>query len=43
MSLFDELVDRSIRKWYRLRGNEVPVAAAYDALPGLTARGQVAA
>lgn len=40
MSKIDDLADAAIRKWYQLMGKESPaVAAAYDALPGLTARG----
>jgi len=40
LSKIDELVDASIRKWNQLWGKEtLAVAAAYDALPGLTARG----
>ncbi len=40
MGKIDDLVDAGIRQWYRLMGKETPaVAAAYDALPGLTVRG----
>lgn len=40
MSKVDELVDQAVRKVNRFFGKETPtVAAAYDALPGLTARG----